>query len=98
LRDHLRDSLVEVEDKFPPSPDGGFIEGAETPFRPRGTTSSFHHLQMVASLRGWECGPHPKIARGFHHLQMVASLRAMPARRQKPVELLVSTISRWWLH
>ena len=40
------------------------------------TTEGFHHLQMVASLRGPRL---PRVASGalmsFHHLQMVASLR-----------------------
>jgi len=37
--------------------------------------SSFHHLQMVASLRTRSGGTGRRSARRFHHLQMVASLR-----------------------
>ena len=64
---------------FPPSPDGGFIEGPCSG-RARSLRSRFHHLQMVASLRE---GGRPRAdgvhRAGFHHLQMVASLRAAVA-------------------
>jgi len=58
----------------------------------------FHHLQMVASLRGgysWTVAP---AGQHFHHLQMVASLRGLsPLLLYSPMRL-VSTISRWRLH
>jgi len=62
---------------FPPSPDGGFIEGGITTARLRARQTGFHHLQMVASLRAqWRVVFDDALNPGFHHLQMVASLRA----------------------
>jgi len=37
---------------FPPSPDGGFIEGDIGDVLAIGDEQGFHHLQMLASLRG----------------------------------------------
>jgi len=38
--------------EFPPSPDGGFIEGKMELVIGSRNVRRFHHLQMVASLRG----------------------------------------------
>jgi len=62
-------------DSFPPSPDGGFIEGSLLCWRQGSTKDGFHHLQMVASLRDYNRALKFRCKHRFHHLQMVASLR-----------------------
>ena len=80
---------------FPPSADGGFIEGRDRRRR-SSTAGRFHHLHMVASLRvdagcgrrrRWEFPPFPD---GGLIEGLWCSVGNQIAQ--------VSSISRWWRH
>src|SRR5579875_250648 len=66
---------------FPPSKDGGFIEGRGKQSSLQNWGCRFHHRKMVASLR--ECGGTGMLSHlwCFHHRKMVASLRGVGVTR-----------------
>jgi len=61
---------------FPPSPDGGFIEGGAGLARPRDRRGRFPPSPDGGFIEGTAVLQRAAAASaGFHHLQMVASLR-----------------------